>query len=180
MADIRLKVLIPGPETLPQKIRNTLRETPVATLTGENTTGDEATNWYTAQYYGALSATIVRPYTVKTDYPLNIQHRPSADIYVESDQGDGDYLIEIKSVRSVRNTQAIKRQLERYHQAIETGLGRTRERTFLCIVGMDLEPSTFGESRKSRPLPEYMDVPSTVAEVEDELERVEVISNSFL
>lgn len=180
MADIRRKVLIPGPETVAQKIRNMLRETPVSTLPGENTDGDAATNWYIAQYYGALTASIVRPYTVKTDYPLNIRHRPSADIYVESDQGDGDYLIEIKSVLSVRNTQAVKRQLERYHQAIETELGRMRERTFLCIVGIDLEPSTYGESRKSRPLPEYMDVPSTISEVEDDLERVEVISNSFL
>ncbi len=34
MADIRREVLIPGPETLPQKIRDALRETPVATLTG--------------------------------------------------------------------------------------------------------------------------------------------------
>ncbi|WP_337653130.1 hypothetical protein [Halomontanus rarus] len=76
--------------------------------------------------------------------------------------------------------QDVKRQLERYHKAMEMGLGRTRERTFLCIVGEDMEPATYGESRKSRPLSEYMAVPSTVDELEDELERVEVISNTFL
>lgn len=180
MADIRREVLIPGPETVPQKIRETLRETPVTPPAGASEEGAEASNWYTAQYYGALTAAIVRPYTVKTNYSLNIQHRPSADIYIESEHGSGDFLIEVKSASEVRNSQEIKRLLERYHKAIETGLGRTRERTFLCIVGRDLEPSTFRESRKSRPLPEYMDVPSTIPEVEDELERVEILSNSFL
>lgn len=43
-----------------------------------------------------------------------------------------------------------------------------------------MEPSTYGDSRKSRPLSEYMNVPSTIDELTEDLERVEVISNTFL
>ncbi len=180
MADIRREVLIPGPETLPQKIRTTLRETSISTSTGGGDNGSAPEHWYTAQLYGALSASVVRDYSVKTEHRLDVRNRPSADIYIESDNDQGDYLIEVKSATSVSGTPTIKRQLERYHQAIETGLGQTRERTFLCIVGQDMEPSTYGDSRKSRPLSEYMNVPSTIDELTEDLERVEVISNTFL
>ncbi len=180
MADIRREVLIPGPETLPQKIRTVLRETPVSTSTGGGDNGGMSENWFTAQLYGALTATITGPYTVRTEYRLDVHNRPSADLYVESNTDEGDYLIEMKRALPNLKPQDVKRQLERYHKAMEMGLGRTRERTFLCIVGEDMEPATYGESRKSRPLSEYMAVPSTVDELEDELERVEVISNTFL
>ena len=180
MADIRRKVLIPGPKTLSQKIRTVLRETPVSTSTGGGDDGAAPAGWYTAQVYGALTASLSRPYTVKTEHRLHRRNRPSGDIYIESDHDDGDVLIEIKSAPSISNGENVKRQLERYHRAIKTGVGRTRKQTFLCVVGEDTEPVTYDRPRKSRPLSEYMDVPSTVDELEDELDRVEVVSNTFL
>lgn len=86
---------------------------------------------------------------MRTEYRLDVHNRPSADLYVEFHTDEGDHLIEMKRALPNLKAQDIKRQLERYHKAMEMGLGRTRERTFLCIVGEDTEPATYGESRKS-------------------------------
>ena len=44
MRDIRREVLIPGPETIPQKIRTVLRVTPVSTSTGGGDSGEMSEN----------------------------------------------------------------------------------------------------------------------------------------
>lgn len=72
-----------------------------------------------------------------------------------------------------------KRQLQKYHQAIERDLQRKRALTFLVVVGDDLDIEGTANRRKSTPISEYMDVPSTIDEIENELDRVEVISNTF-
>jgi len=69
--------------------------------------------------------------------------------------------------------------LRKYHRAIQGDLGRDRERTFLCIIGEDIEVDNDNNSRKSQPLSEYIEgIPSTIDEIEDELEQTEVISNT--
>lgn len=177
MRDIRDEVLIPGADSVPAKIRAILRETPVSTPIGDVRLVEE---WFSAQLYGALNASIVRPYTVKLERPLNTRSRPSADVYVESDQRDGDYLIEVKRASQIDNGKAAQRQLKRYHEAITSDLGRERAGTFLCIIGEDQELETLGESKRNRDLSEYMDVPTTIDKIEQKLTRTEVVANPFI
>jgi len=182
MTDIRLNVIRPGPESVTQKIRKTLRETPVAKSAGGGSSGDSGVareSYYTAQLYGALSNTIIRPYTVRLEYELDQQYRPTPDIYVESENNDGDYVIEIKRASANLEAGDISRQLQKYHRAIRQNRNRSRRCTFLCIVGEDEQIETIGESRKSTPLSEYMDVPHTIDDLSDELDRVEVISSTY-
>lgn len=180
MADIRRNVLIPGPETVTQKIRNTLRETPVARSVGGGSNAEGSReSWFTAQLYGSLSTGIVRPYTVKLEYELNHTNRPTVDIYVESDNNRGDYVIEIKRLSANLEGPKIGRQLKKYHRAIKKDRQRTRERTFLCIVGEVEDVDLMDASLKSTPISEYTDIPKTVDNLEEELERVEVIANIF-
>jgi len=177
--DIRNQVILPGPESITQKIRGTLRETPVARSVGGGNDGTARESWYTAQLYGALSNAIIRQYTVKVEFELNHRDRPTPDIYVASDTNRGDHVIEIKRAASNLNASEIGRQLKKYHRAIRNEQGRTRERSFLCIVGEDTDLDTIDDSRKSRPLNEYMDVPETIGELEDNLNRVDVIGCTF-
>jgi hypothetical protein len=176
MQDIRDEVLIPGPDSVAGKIREHLRNVPTAAHIGEVRIEEE---WFSAQIYGALWASIERPYSVHLEYQLNSRSRPTADLYVKSDRNEGDYLIEVK-LAPIKNGEKVKRQLKKYHRAIENDLGRSRERTFLCIIGEDTEIDTYDESRKSKPLSEYVDgVPSTVDEIEGEIPRTEVVSNTI-
>jgi hypothetical protein len=176
MQDIRDEVLIPGPDPLANKIRYHLRSTPAATHIGEVRIEEE---WFSAQLYGALWASIKRPYTVKLERQLNTRNRPTTDIYVESEEDDGDYLIEVKRA-PVDNGEAVREQLERYHRAMQEDLGRKRERTFLCVIGENVDLERKSGSRKSENLSEYLEgVPSTVDEISDDLPRTEVVSNTF-
>jgi len=175
MRDIRDEVLIPGPDSVAARIRNILRTIPPSTHIGEVRIEEE---WFSAQIYGALWATIKRDYTVHLEYQLNSRSRPTADIYVRSHDNSGDYLIEMK-LAPIDSGEKTKRQLKKYHRAIQRDLGRKRERTFLCIIGEDVEVSNENNSRKSQPLSEYIEgIPSTIDEIENELERTEVISNT--
>jgi len=174
MRDIRDEVLIPGSDSVAGKIRRQLREVPTATHIGEVRIEEE---WFSAQVYGSLWASIKRPYTVHLEYQLNTRSRSTADLYVESENDAGDYLIEVKRA-PIANGEEVKRQLEKYHRAIKNDLGRTRERTFLCVIGEDSDIDTYDESRKSKPLFEYIDgVPSTIDEITEDVERTEVVSN---
>jgi hypothetical protein len=177
MRDIRDEVLIPSANTVPAKIREILRETPVATPIGDVRLVEE---WFSTQLYGALNTSIVRPYTVMLERPLNTRSRPSADVYVQSDQQDGDYLIEIKRASKIDNGNEVQRQLTRYHEAISSDLGRERARTFLCVLGEDKDLETLGESKINQDLYEYLDVPTTIDEIEQELTRTEVVANPFI
>lgn len=179
MRDIRIEVLLPGSKTVTQKIRTTLRETPVAISEGGGDTGGARESWYTAQLYGALSTAIIRPYTVKLEHALNHRNKPKPDIYVESQANDGDYVIEVKRASANLRAADIGRQLSKYHRAISQDQRREREMTFLCIVGEDEGMDTIGKSRKSTPLAEYMAVDPPIDELEENLERVEVISCTF-
>jgi|AntDeeMinimDraft_5_1070356.scaffolds.fasta_scaffold04678_3 hypothetical protein len=179
MRDIRLEVLRPGSQTVTQKIRTILRETPVAISKGGGDTGGARESWYTAQLYGALSTAIIRPYTVKLEHSLNHRNKPKPDIYVESQANDGDYVIEVKRASANLRAADIGRQLNKYHRAIAQDKQRDREMTFLCIVGEDEGMDTIGESRKSTPLSEYMAVTPAIDELEENLDRVEVISCTF-
>jgi len=184
MEDIRKEVLIPGPDPVTTKIRNTLRTVPPAKHIGEIRIEEE---WFSAQVYGALWASLHGPYTVHLEYQLNSRSRPTADIYVESDHNDGDYLIEMKLAKSGNENENnhkirgsdVKRQLRKYHRVIEEDNGRKRERTFLCIIGEDKEAYSQDVSRKSQPVSEYIDgISSTVDDIPDEFERTEVVSNT--
>lgn len=177
MRDIRDKVLITGADTIPAKIRTNLRDTPVATPVGDVRLVEE---WFSAQLYGALNASIKRPYTTKLEYSLNTRSRPSADIYLESDRDEGDFLIEVKRASQIDNGKEVKRQLKRYHEAIQEDLRRSRSRTFLCVIGADEDLERLGETKKGRDLSEYMDIPSTIDEIEGELTRTEVVANTFI
>jgi len=175
MRDIRTEVLIPGADSVAVKIRTILRTIPPSTHIGEIRIEEE---WFSAQVYGALWVSLKRDHTVHLEYQLNSRSRPTADIYIESDDDSGDYLIEMK-LAPINNGEDTKRQLRKYHRAIQGDLGRDRERTFLCIIGEDIEVDNDNNSRKSQPLSEYIEgIPSTIDEIEDELEQTEVISNT--
>jgi len=177
MQDIRDEVLIPGPDPVAGKIRQQLRQVPTATHIGDVRIEEE---WFSAQVYGALWACIERPYTVHLEYQLNTRSRPTADLYVESNNGTGDYLIEVKRA-PISNGEGVKRQLKKYHRAIANDLNRDRERTFLCVIGEDTDIDAYNESRKSKPLSEYIDgIPTTIDEIGEEIDRTEVISNTLL
>jgi len=177
MRDLRDQVLVPGPDSVAGKIRQQLREVPTATHIGEVRIEEE---WFSAQVYGALWASIERPYTIHLEYQLNTRSRPTADLYVESKNNTGDYLIEMK-LAPIENGEEVKRQLKKYHRAIEKDLNRTRERTFLCIIGEKTDIDTYDESHKTKPLSEYMDgIPSTIDDLTEEMERTEVVSNTLL
>jgi hypothetical protein len=174
MREIRDKVLIPGPDSVAGKIRWHLRNVPAATHIGEVRIEEE---WFSAQVYGALWASIERPYNIHLEYQLNTRSRPTADLYIKSKQDTGDYLIEIKRA-PISNGEAVRRQLNKYHRAIQNDQERERERTFLCVIGEETEIGTTGQSRKSTPLSEYIDgVPSTIDEIAGEMKRTEVVSN---
>lgn len=176
MRDIRDEVLVPGSDSVTGKIRRQLRKVPTSTHIGQVRIEEE---WFSAQVFGALWASIERPYTVHLEYQLNTRSRPTADLYVESENNTGDYLIEVK-LSPIGNGEKVKRQLKKYHRAIENDLGRTRERTFLCVIGADTDIDTYDKSRKSKPLSEYIDgVPSTIDEITEEIVRTEVVSNTL-
>lgn len=177
MRDIRDEVLIPGPDSIAGKIRWHLRNIPSATHVGDVRIEEE---WFSSQIYGALWASIERPYIVHLEHHLNTRSRPTADLYVESKHGRGDYLIEVK-LSPIDNGEQVKRQLKKYHRAIEKDLKRDRERTFLCVIDQDADVETCDASGKSKPLSEYIDgVPNTVDEIEAELDQTEVVSNTVL
>jgi hypothetical protein len=176
MRDIRDQVLVPGPEPVAAKIRNQLRSLPPSAHVAEIRIEEE---WFSAQLYGALWASIERPYKVHLERQLNTRNRPEADVYVESKTGNGDFLIEVK-LAPIENGQEVRRQIVKYHRAIEEDMNRTRTRTFLCVIGEDAELESRDGSRKSEDLSEYFNgVPSTVDEIPKELPRTEVISNTF-
>lgn len=178
MRDIRDKILIPGPDPIAAEIRYYLRSAPPATHVDEVRIEEE---WFSSQLYGALWASIQernRPYNVYLERQLNNRNRPAADIYVESKQNNGDYLVEVK-LAPVDNGEDVRRQLVKYHRAMEEDLNRERARTFVCVIGEDAELEDRSGSRKSEDLSEYIDVPSTVDEIGNDLLRTEIVSNTF-
>lgn len=176
MRDIRDDVLIPGPDPMATKIRRQLRAVPPTTHIGEVRIEEE---WFSAQLYGALWASIDRPYEVHLERQLNTRNRPAVDIYIESEVGAGDYLVEVKRA-PIENGARVRRQLVKYHRAVDEDLNRDRARTFLCVIGEDVELETREGSRKSEDLSTYLEgVPSTVDEIERDLPRTEVLSNTF-
>lgn len=180
MSDIRKEVILPGPDSVAQKIRTRLRETPIAKSVGSGTgTIEDREEWYLTQLYGAIDTAIVRPYDVKLEYELNQRDRPTPDIYVESENDTGDFIIEVRVAKSNLSVSAIEKKLHKYHRSVRLDRERTRELTFLCIVGEDQDLPTIDESRKSTPVSEYMDVPKSIDDIEDDMVDVEVVTNTF-
>lgn len=180
MSDIRKQVILPGPDSVAQKIRTRLRETPIAKSVGSGAgTIDEREEWYITQLYGAIDTAIVRPYDVKLEYELNQRDRPTPDIYVESEEGTGDFVIEVRVAKSNLSVSAIEKKLHKYHRSVRNDRERTRELTFLCIVGEDQDLPTIDESRKSTLVSKYMDVPKSIDDIEDDMADVEVVTNTF-
>lgn len=180
MSDIRKQVILPGPETVAQKIRTRLRETPVAKSVGSGAGSiEDREEWYITQLYGAIDTALVRPYNVKLEYELNQRNRPTPDIYVESEEGEGDFIIEVRVAKSNLSISRIEKKLHKYHRSIRQDREQTRELSFLCIVGEDQDLPTIDESRKSTPVSEYMDVPKSIEDIEDDMTGVEVVTNTF-
>lgn len=180
MTEIRKQVILPGPDTVSQKIRTRLREAPIAKSVGSGAGSiDEREEWYITQLYGAIDTEIVRPYNVKLEYELNQRDRPTPDIYVESVDDQGDFIIEVRVAKSNLSVSAIEKKLHKYHRSVREDRGRTRELTFLCIVGEDQDLPTIDESRKSTPVSKYMDVPKSIEDIEDDMAEVEVVTNTF-
>lgn len=175
MSDIRRKVLISGPETTEQKIRNALRNTPVSAPVGDIRLVEE---WLSAQLFGALNAKVRQPFEVYLEYPLNNQTRSQADLYVRHTEEGRDFLIEVKRGGEISNGESVKRQIEKYHQDIEQRHDLQLGKTFLCIIGEKHEIEE-PENSETATLSDYFNVPSTLDDIETEITGLEVVHNDL-
>lgn len=175
MADIRRQVLIPGEKTAEQTIRTALEETPVSAPVGDIRLVEE---WLSAQLYGSLYAEFDRrtQYEVYIEYPLNHRTRSQADLYVENTGEGGDFLVEVKRAGEIGNGNQVERQLQKYFRDIDSRRELTLEKAFLCIIG-ETTPEYSPEETDEMDLSEFVDIPSTLDDLEDRMENLEVILN---
>lgn len=176
MKDIRLKVLIPRPETTEQVIRKTLRETPVSTPVGEIRLVEE---WFSAQLFGALNAKLYVPFDVFLEYTLNHRTHSRADLYVQHIENGADFLIEVKRAGQIKNGNEVKRQIEKYHDDINQRRDLSLNKTFLCVIGENRASEGTDESSDTPRLSNEVDIPFTLDDIEAEFDNLEVVVNSL-
>jgi len=170
MQDIRLQVLIPGPATVETTVRQALREAPIADPTGDIRLIEE---WFSAQLYGHLSAKVHDPYEVYLGYEVNHRNRHQADIYLHNTDGGEDILIEVRRDGEIRNGKQVKREIQKSRRHIDGRPDLDHQKTFLCIVTEKYIPEEKGQPS------EFLDIPSTVDEIESEIDDLEVVISSI-
>lgn len=175
MADIRREVLTPGVATAEKTIRTVLEQTPVSAPVGDVRLVEE---WLSAQLYGSLYAEFepIPQYDVFIEYPLNHRTRSQADLYIENTGNHGDFLVEVKRAGEIDNGNEIKRQLQKYFRDIDARRDLTLGRAFLCIIG-ETTPEYSPEETESMDLSEFVDIPSTLDDLEDRMNNLEVVLN---
>ena len=169
MQDIRLQVLIPGPETIETVVRQTLYEAPITDPTGDVRLIEE---WFSAQLFGALSSKVYDPYEVYLEYEVNNRSRHQADVYVKHTEGGGDLLIEIKRDGEIGNGEAVKRQIQRYRRHIKQRPDLDHRMTYLCII-TEKDQSKWNPDEKV--LSDFLEVPSTLDNIESDLNDLELV-----
>lgn len=175
MGDIRREVLIPRPATTEQMIRRTLKETPVSAPVGDIRLEEE---WLSAQLYGSLYAKFEprQQYDVYIEYPLNHRTRSQADLYIEDAGGDGDFIIEVKRAGEIDNGNKVERQLEKYFRDIDNRRDLSLQKAFLCIIG-ETDPSYTEEETENMELSDFVDIPSTLDDLQQRIDDLEVVLN---
>lgn len=169
MQDIRLQVLIPGPETIETTVRQTLYEAPITDPTGDVRLIEE---WFSAQLYGVLSAKVYDPYEVYLEYEVNNRSRHQADVYLKHTEGGGDLLIEVKRDGEIDNGEAVKRQIRRYRRHIEGRSDLDHQMTYLCII---TEKDRSEWNPDETVLSNFLEVPDTLDNIESEIEDLELV-----
>lgn len=110
------------------------------------------------------------------EYSLNHRNRSQADLYVENIPEGDDFLVEVKRAEELENGEEVKRPLQKYFRDIDNRRDLALDKAFLCIIG-ETTPEYSPEETESMDLSEFVNIPSTLDNLETEIDRLEVVLN---
>jgi predicted HTH domain antitoxin len=161
MRELRDNIIIPGPYKDETQIRNILQSIQLTDAPIGNVRKDE--EWFSSQLYGALQEGLREQYNVFLEYEIGRYNRDRVDIYIESNQTEGCFLIESKLASSVNgNIKRIEGQVKRYHDSVDQ-----RNHTFVFMIGNIADEKYLTAQESQTELHEYSNIPSGLSKLEE-------------